>query len=748
MAFDIQALEINSLGTLMAVIGETQINIVVLPSLATIANNQAGAAIKCRNYTIDLGSGCVGVIKALWQGLVVPQDCLLVVLTSENTILMFDVNLSTTTYQIKVDLNQYGINAVSIAFGATNKNLAGMLTLYVATESEIYAIYPFFKSTMGIALTSEVANNFMVESKFISEIVDKEFPTYNALVSLKCSGFKKAVLRQLSFAKSTMNAFIKQKKFSNDPHGLEVVLYQLPDSDYDLQGPLISFPKDGRKLVDICHLQANLQFSSLAATFVTKDGSVVLNTLSQLRPLLMRWKEDREYEDEKVEQPVVAKGLLKSTEEYQKPKRGFGFVLEEEDSTKNDQVSQDILKVLNAKKQESASNLQQMKYWKKNFTRLTKVSDNLVFSKLDPKGSFSLISNPVNQNLICLTTDERSCFANIEPVIDSLASSFLLGNTLKLKPAVNPRFQLVESITTTKHIAILNDPFENEYLISLNNQQLNIAKCKITKDSINLTPKNIEQQIVEKKIDEIAIAAGLEKDPIDELIGEISQLKVGISVADNAKKRLDPADLESVKRFNHVSNEVIRQVSQLTEYLLRLDKRINMQSQILKKEAEVYNEISEKKLGGGSKTKQDTNEARLAELLARQDKSREALARINRKVADASMAVQRNKALVLSDAEKNWLKELNRIVTKLTGEKGLDHQIKDANLQAQKLIEAWKGETEKPPQKICSTDMAQNYQNTQALNRIKVELFNIGESLKNLKLKASTLLAYNQEEVC
>lgn len=742
VAFDIEALEINSSGSLLAVVGQSHITVVVLPSLGTIANN-GSAVIECRSFAIDIGSD-VSVTKVLWHS-VAPQDCVLVVLTSENTILTFDVFLSTSTYQNKVELDKYGITAKSIAFGASDQNLAGLLTLYISTETEVHAIYPFLHSSARIVVSKSLVENYVADSEFLTMIIDLQFPTSVALVAIESSTLKRSALRQLAFAKRIQKKLqddsIDLKEFRPGLDDLSVVTTDLPEGEYSIQGPLVCFASD-EKIADLRHLQATLQFSSLAVVTVGRNGSVALSTLSQLGPLVMKWKEDEEFEKEFLKGSIpVAPKAPKVTSAYHKPKRGFGFL---EDSTSGASESEssiytEELRRYNAKMQEYNSIKQQMSFWKNKLTTLTRITNNLVFQNLGLPCIPTLISSPKKQNLLAIATGKKSCLVNLTSVLDSLSAAFLLGNMPKSSTS-NPRFQLVENATSTKYVAIVTDPFNSQYLISLNCQKLSIERCKISKALVISTPTKSEKTILKdekERINAITIAAALEKDPIDELVGEISQLKVGLSTDNTKKKRLDPADLESVKLFNRLSNDVIRQVSQLTEYLLRLDKRLNTQSQILKKEVEVSNYFMERDVGWEN---QGANEIRLAELKERQVKAKELISRVDKKVANAVLAVQRNRALVVSDAEDQWFKELKRIRALFVINKdNLQGKVDLLESQVKKITNRAKGQVTKSEEVLGYTQIAQNFQNTQELHRVRSDLSRIGETILNLKTRVSNL---------
>ncbi|KAK9467802.1 hypothetical protein V1512DRAFT_260116 [Lipomyces arxii] len=149
--FPVKTLEINSSGTYLAIIGQSNIIVCALPEPGFAKRQESRLYVRHKNIKLESKS----VLKALWHPLA-KEDSSLVVLSSDGMIIMFDLVYSYEQPELSFNLRQsssqdfsYGFSdsmelvPTSMCFGVADQGL-GEMALYVLMESgDIYALCPF-----------------------------------------------------------------------------------------------------------------------------------------------------------------------------------------------------------------------------------------------------------------------------------------------------------------------------------------------------------------------------------------------------------------------------------------------------------------------------------------------------------------------------------------------------------------------------------------------------------------------------
>lgn len=700
--FKIRSLEMNSLGSLLAIVGDTDLVVVTLPVSLTASNN---SLLPVKSYKIQGIGG--NIKKVIWQS-VISNDCCLVVLDDKSVIRSYDLSLSYYEPQLSINLNDHGNfkseSASAITFGS-NTNLTGGLTLYVSTlNSNVFAVYPFIHKLGKIATTEPNVRDLLDESTILINTIEENFPSKDLIQSCKKSILKRASTRQYAYAlalyKQLESSVRPRNEYRNltseNPLELCILNQELPDGlKATLQGPIAT--NEGAINKDIICINSNNNISILASISVSDSKECVVSYLSQLKPLIM--KQD---DDEPDSGPILLekpKIEAKKPEGYVKPTRGFGFIdateLEEE------QEQPEIGKEEFEEKIQGA----ELYFWKNEFNELNTLAldkipiestnDDVLLSRLNSEES--KISIKIDNNILIYDCSSWS---------NDLVSNISNGHKPE-KLNISGEYDLVvEGTEEISSFALIKDTVTEtgEFLIVLKkNQEENLEIKQVSENNTSHVSKfNTEDDSIYKE--KILHESVLSKEPFEEISRELENLK-----------RVDPKYLEEqlsmgkdlfgkpvygtdttiLKNLNLLSTETIQQVSKLTAFAIHLNLRVITQVNELKIQIESLREVQNNNLKDDAL---NSKKEKATGLIERQDKINNRIQSLQDKIFSSIQKIKYSKSLPLSDAERSWFKEINAINAQIsldTSEnKSLNSVVENLRLQVSQLRKPIKGEND------------------------------------------------------
>ncbi|KAI5963238.1 NUP82 [Candida pseudojiufengensis] len=290
--FEILSLELNESGNYLALIGESKVEIIVLPP--RLNTKQKSIHVEnTRNYKIVLQKGKIK--KMIWQP-IIASDSMLVILTDQNEIFGYDLKKSTTIPTIKIQAKE---NLNSITFGSRSKISEG-LKLYAATDETILR-YDFFTETTTIAVSENALDVAIEDSKLIIELIEEEFEDQPNSSLLRQAQDQLSYYKLLQLNELSKNFREVRSVYSQNPIELFTIRMKnlVPKHEPEI---VASIGAD-----DIISFGDNEQISLIA--------TIQNNTISYFTKVL-----DTNFIK-----------IKKVPDHYQKPKRGFGFVEVQDD---------------------------------------------------------------------------------------------------------------------------------------------------------------------------------------------------------------------------------------------------------------------------------------------------------------------------------------------------------------------------------------------------------------------------------
>lgn len=685
--FSIRSLQVNSLGTLIALVGDTECCII-----STVLGTHNSAVLPVKTHR--LGNIAGRIIKTCWQS-ATANDCTLVVLTDQNCVLSYDLTVSLYMPVLTVDLSlQQALNghrASSIAFGSSS-NLIGSLTLYISTFESIYAIYPFVPEHGKIATTIDQIDDAINESSLIIKTIEEKFPFTDIYDSLNSKLKLKALFQYEYFLA------LKKKTASGIPIPTEVrniessspfellVFEQQFVHEIIVQGPLTH--NEG-KVVELSEYHSNPVVSILLS--ISSDGnSSLISAYAQLSPLIMTWKEEQEQ--------IPIKKTSTKKHGYIKPKKGFGFLDLSDNEDEQETEEEKTLRLRNERSQ------QETLYWKQEFTELSTLT-------------LESIPHPCNSQTRLIAGDQ-ACAINLDKKLLVLESKWIK--------------ELIKSIKTN---GVPEIDFSNTYVpVSGTFDKLEgvtfIQDCVIaysSKATDNLTVMKLEQQetkpVTPRSVEAVQAPTKLPKDlSIEKIIHEVKLQS--IQPRSNSPIK---ADSQSLQQVNEISTEVLNKVLIYTTNTLKLLFRLQSQVIEMGSQLQTLLKIAEKEIDNDklaeSKSRYDT-------LLTRQQQTEQKVHEIKSNLTKYLQHLSQNKTLPLSKAERAWFKEINDINNQVNGENSLIKKVNAAETQVNSLKKNITGSMiESPTHKLKLMEVRQS------IAKLQYNLQEKGEFIEEAKTK-------------
>lgn len=674
---EVVSLLMNKSGTLLAIIGEEQIDVVSLP---TNVMKSGGIYVDGACFKINNLQGKVR--KCVWQT-VAANDSTLVVLNDNSQIRAYDLTKSLDVPVVDIDLKSYpnfaNEEAISITFGSS-KNLAGGLTLYVSTLSNIYAIYPFTSRFGNLATTKEAIDIALEDTKAAMELIQEKYPVN--LVETATSSLNKAAIQQFEYYLYFRNQLcgelpiVKEVRdtHTNSPYELFVVRQNLSNwTDYSLQGPLISSNSGIKDLISIGD-------NDLVSILASIDTNATVTYYAQLAPMLMKCNLTS----------VASNGASNESSQtvhkprYVKPKRGFGFIDNSEEEEK--------ALVKQTQSQES--------FWKEELTTLDflqsdklPVDDNnditnfpTFFGEIDST-RFSVCVN--SNKLVLVDCSWVQAFVDDlkNDKIDSVSITTNYGIASAEKEPITAFAYVKDDVTST-----------GEYLI--------VCRSKLVND---MEVVQIVDKAVSDDQDEAAGTLLLPEEPhkestltyipskpfsvLEEELESLEKIDIGTDIKSN--EDLNSLTVDNLSNLNSLSVRTIQLASSYTIFGIKLQSRILANLDSLKEQLHILDKIKNDYDGDHPKDHTD----KLDKLTEKQTKLDERMMKLQQKIFDGLNKFKQDKTLPISKAEKDWFKEINSINALLNSstddEVALTKKIENLSLQVHSIIES--REKEKTP---------------------------------------------------
>ncbi|KAK6464596.1 hypothetical protein DFJ63DRAFT_311897 [Scheffersomyces coipomensis] len=680
--FDINSLEMNSSGTLMALVGKSDVVIISLPN--NVGGN-AATIIPTKLYRLQGIGG--DIKKVIWHS-AVGNDCSLVILNSRNEVKCYDISISLDVPQINVNLSKFDNfddeHATSIAFG-TDSSLLSSLTLYITTtKSHVYSIYPFTYRNANLVSTKEKVEEAVAESIATVKAVEKRFPSSSVMDSFE-SPLKEASLRQYKYVKDLVNQInsgipLKHETrglYTSTPHEFLVLEQNLPVTfEPLLQGPL--YTSLGSGISDILSVK-NSKGLTVLITIGNKDAdNVYVTYLTQLRPLIMKWKQ---FGDILKSLPQIPAKSKHQKSLYERPKKGFGFVLTpEEDEETESETNSDS----------------ELKFWGDEYTMLNLINvDEL--SLTSGSGVMSLKSFTNDRENFGIIINNKVIFAELGVWYNTLFD-IASGNSGSSLPNFSVNYTaLSSSVDTLVGTDIINDVGgqSGEYLIIFRGgDSNNLEIVSITENGVE--EEEAEEESVDDEESTNLIADNILKSrPFEELVRDVDSLKR--FEFNTLAKYVDPSlsaktiqpTTEILDAINKVSSKVVDEVSKSTSYTVKLNSRLLIQLEQLRTQI-----ASMRNLPDVDIAKLEEYKKKLVTLTENQVKLEEKSIKLKGKLEDSVDNLKNKKSLPLADSEIQWFKEINVINGQISHDSSsgpsLQSVVKSLKDQTQSLLEEMK----------------------------------------------------------
>lgn len=653
----------NSSGTLLAMVGEQKVVISVLPPPGFMDNEEDSVSTRC--FEIGALYSNLSVLKVLWNELG-KQDASLVVLTSDTIIRSYDLTISFEQPELEYNLSnpspkgngtggrKLGLSKtnvedpVSMCFGSSTE-IHGKLTLYIySKDGDVFALYPF--SPRHISVTDLEINQLFDEAALLLNSQSQE----DSLSPHKKSRYVSQLSWVSDIWKQRLNA---QKEYRADQYGHSSgELFLINTSNYtqpSIQGPfsLIPFPDalyegEGCDIISVD--------TENFGTLVTSNSVGRITIMLQDIPLVMKWENEfNKYYDENEDEydsdtdkyeDAESTSFEESTVDPLKPSLS---VVESKQISRNNNSSFTLYKFKSLSYNFFAFNDKEVikfdiSEWVNKFNNEIINDDNddiqidIAFNKIDSK--INLSSNNRSNNILglCLIdnlAENRSYITIIEPgkkIITEIES----------ESQTKSQSQLQSQISSINNFNNNNSSNFKQYVTLLDTPSIEIKDIlKSIKVDFNLNPNLLSKDLISKNKD--------------------------TTLAEDE-------NMATLKALENISELVMFEVAKIQRAGLSLQQRITIQQSELFRQLTKINDFKNrlKKIDDDLK---DTNEF---------DKINERNLKFSERLSNLSDRLAKKENLPISNAEREWFKELRRIRNSIEDpNKGLKKRVSNINEQ-------------------------------------------------------------------
>ncbi|ODV77348.1 uncharacterized protein CANTADRAFT_27206 [Suhomyces tanzawaensis NRRL Y-17324] len=682
--FEIHAMYLNALETLLALVGDTKVTVVEIPGAVDDVHK---TQISGKHYNIGNLKG--RIVKVLWQT-IVAKDCLLVILTDYSVIRSFDLSLSASFPQLEIDLKAQPEfehqNATSISFGSS-VNVQGSLTLYVSSEKEVYAFYPFLAPTSRLACSMEGLDYALDETKAIIETIESRF-SFQSITDSISSPLTLLAISQYEFFLHLRNQFEtgvplqtenrKLKAFST--FNLKRLTHSL-HSDYKpkLQGPLSA--NDGESLIDIQSMYSNKNFTTVVA-LASKFGEAHLQYYAQLKPLIMKLNCPS---TETPAEPIAAKleaesnakkQVPKKSDAYVKPSKGFGFIAfsdDEDDVT--DTVDNFGTLSLTKVKVDNDRAQREKEFEKEEFNSLTLlefVALDYQFPTITSRNDFALLNYSEEGKRLFLKAKDDGHVIKADDFLSDLSNS-LISDTSESDPNNFSPIQYTH-IKISRFSALscavnpLLDNDVSEYLIVLSDSL--IDNLKVYELKLKTEQKDVlsEPTIVTKPSKEPSVSTGAYSRNSDTISGELrlqlqelgnfDEKALSTNINSEVLSKSIGETTDDLSRVHLVSTQALNQLANLAALVAKSLFNATQKIDELQLYVNMLRNISEK-VKSPEQLEHLTKKAQ--NIAKKQEELEKRQTQVKSRLSIRILQLKKKQSLPLSRTEKAWFKEINAL---------------------------------------------------------------------------------------
>lgn len=649
--FDVVDLSFNESGNLVALIGSRSVTICDTKSLPCYDSDST----VWETFNFQIGPFDSDLKSFLWH----PASRLeseFVVLTNTE-ILLYDAVISFSNPMLILKLLDYqelaGKTVNSISFGSKD-NFAGSILLYLTTtQGAVYAIYPFVYKGSKISAKKNLVILFIRETVEALEEVQSIFPP----VALLDSPHVLALHQQHSFAQELEVQVNRPSNSALKGDDIITLSHSGETFGHVLQGPLANI---GSTPI-VVKVGSNDDVAILASVH-SENSKAVFTYLAQLQPLIMGWKNPQHVLEPPVE--PAKPSLKKHEEKYSKPVKGFGYVVDS-DSESEDEDVEYIKSSALFKEDSEIFTLKNdlVKYFSDNFNKISVLAVNgTSFSCGIGKGHLQ----NVDGDKLIFAKDGQLFFIDLLQSIDLIFSD---------DGDFEPDYKVALVSPHAKGFAYFKDSLERlrQYVIVFApGSPVEVVPLEApTKKSSDMVHDSFPQYDLDK-----TFVPGF-------LTGELSTIMKSISTKPLPRvTEFSPEDTKSMSQVFDVADVVAERTSEFMKFMLTLQLKVRTQLDVLRIQVEELNKINKK---SESTADSEMHDAKIEELTLRQTKLLKKAQKIKDSISERFEGIKLSFALPLSAAEKNWFKEINHL-NKLINvgdndEKSLVEQIKGLRLE-------------------------------------------------------------------
>lgn len=644
--FDVANMSFNESGNLLAMIGTRAVTVCDTRSFPH------GDSNVWDTFTFQIGPFDSNVKTFLWH----PASRLeseFVVLT-ETEILLYDAVISFSSPMLTLKLLDYqqlaGKTVSSISFGSKD-NFAGSITLYLTTtQGDVYSIYPFVYKGSRIAAKKSLILLFIQESAEALEEVQSVFPP----VALLDSPLVLALNQHRTFAQEMEAQVNRPSQGALQDDDIISLSHNGESFGYVLQGPIAKIGSAPTMI----QVGSNEDMAVLAAVH-SQSSNASFTYLAQLQPLIMGWKNPQQVLSPPVE-PARAP-LKKKEARYSKPAKGFGYVVDS-DSESEDEDVEYIKNLALYKEQLEIFNLKRdlVKYFSDNFNKLSVLAVNgtsLVY------GTGKFYFRNVDADKLIFAKDGRVVFINLlQPI------KLILSEDSDFKPDYK-----MTRISPHVSLAYYKDAFEGlgEYIITFApNSPVQVVPLEVkAKNVAGIVHESFPQNNFEQ-----AYSPGF-------LTEEMTRILTSIPTKPLPRiTNFTPVDTNSMSRAFEVADIIAGRTSDILKFMSALQLKIRTQLEVFHIQIEELHKINMESQGDFEK-----NNAKIEQLSGRQEELLQKAQKIKYSVSERFETMKLSFALPLSAAEKDWFKEINHLNKIINvgnnDDKSLVDQIKGLKLE-------------------------------------------------------------------
>lgn len=653
--FNIHELLLNHSESLIALIGQSRINVIDSKS-----QNQ-DFVISQSALSFALGPFDSDIVSVKWHP-ACPRNSSIAILTKSGRLYLYDLIISSTVPIIHVDLKPPS-PPTSMSF-LSNTHLTGSLCLYISLENgDVCPVFPFLSSCASIKTSKRQVDRFVDETQAVINDLDKNFPP----VALVKNSTVDRVYDQLKLALSLQakaHSPVNSNASPNDTIVLDSVVHdfkvqlQPPTQNFGVGARLIPFG-DNAELPLFCVIRE-----------APSERVIHLSVHAQLHLLVMGWSGASDLVP--PQEPKKPASQPQRDPSYTKPKKGFGYAVVSDDDDDDDdsgyeaalQEYKDEVSIFDIKKKCG-------EWISPKKAKSTKIVGYRLNS---PESSGYMVKGVHDDGIIIVAFSKIVVVVDATKWVSEMARDFT--KTFVKFYATNQRISLDHTI---EDYTLIEDDISGsgKHLIIRNREG-------------KLYSKNIDNAVGGKKDTPLAKKAPIAEELKAENVGipadGLKQVLTSGNESPPALRSIQLDNVEDLSELHKHSAWVTKRVLSLTLFMAQLQLKLKLQQERLLQQQDAYTNNKSVAVG-----EFESYGKRINELEERQQTIIKRGEELKSKLLSQYEQTRKKKQLPLSDAEKQWFKELNcirqRMANDREGKRSLAAEVSDLQKQVKAIVE-------------------------------------------------------------